>query len=64
MVTEESQLDRLNAIVKFDELVDWMDAWSIQAVYTLYTAGMSFLDLYERLIESRYKKKVEVEFVK
>lgn len=64
MVTEESQLPRLNAIVKFDELIDWMDAWSIQAVYKLYTAGMSFLGLYERLTESRYKKKTEVEFVK
>ncbi|HEY81668.1 MAG TPA: EVE domain-containing protein [Dehalococcoidia bacterium] len=63
MVMEESQLDRLNAIVKFDELIDWMDAWSIQAVYKLYTAGMSFLDLYERLTESRYKKKTEVEVV-
>jgi len=63
MVIEEGQLKRLNAIIKFDELVDWMEAWSIQAVYQLYTAGMSFLDLYERLRESRYKKKTEVEFV-
>lgn len=64
MVTEESQLPRLNDIVKFDELIDWMDAWSIQAVYKLYTAGMSFLGFYERLIESQYKKKPKVEFVK
>ncbi len=63
MVIEQDQLTRLNAIIKFDELVDWMEAWSIQAVYQLYTAGMSFLDLYERLRESRYKKKTEVEFV-
>lgn len=64
MVIEESQLPRLNAIVKFDELIDWMDAWSIPAVYRLYSTGVSFLGLYERLIESRYKKKSEVEFVK
>ncbi len=63
MVIEQAQLQRLNAIIRFDELVDWMEAWSIQAVYQLYTAGMSFLDLYERLRESRYKKKTEVEFV-
>lgn len=63
MVIEQAQLARLNAIIKFDELADWMEAWSIQAVYRLYTAGMSFLDLYERLKESRYKKKTEVEFV-
>jgi predicted RNA-binding protein len=64
MVIEEEQLKRLNAIIKFDDLIDWMEAWSIQAVYRLYTNGMSFLDLYERLRESRYKKKTEVEFVK
>lgn len=63
MVIEESQLPRLNAIVKFDELVDWLDAWSIQAVYKLYVSAMSFLNLYERLTESRYKRKTEVEFV-
>lgn len=64
MVIEEAQLKRLNAIIKFDDLIDWMEAWSIQAVYRLYTDGMSFLDLYERLRESRYKKKSEVEFIK
>jgi predicted RNA-binding protein len=64
MVIEESQLPRLNAIVKFDELVDWLDAWSIQSVYKLYASGISFLNLYERLTESRYKKKTEVEFVR
>jgi predicted RNA-binding protein len=64
MVIEEAQLPRLNSIVKFDELIDWMDAWSIPAVFKLYSTGMSFLGLYERMIESRYKKKTEVEFVK
>ena len=64
MVIEESQLPRLNAVVKFDELIDWMDAWSIPAVYKLYTAGMSFLGFYERLIESQYKKKARVEFIR
>ena len=64
MVIEEGQLLRLNAIVKFDELIDWMDAWSIPAVYKLYTAGMSFLGYYERLIESQYKRKPNVEFIR
>ena len=64
MVIEEGQLPRLNAIVKFDELIDWMDAWSIPAVYKLYTAGMSFLGYYERLIESQYKRKPNVEFIR
>lgn len=64
MVIEEEQLSRLNAIIRFDELIDWMEAWSIQAVYRLYIDGMSFFNLYERLRESRYKKKTEVEFIK
>jgi hypothetical protein len=64
MVVEEAQLPRLNAIARFDELIYWMDAWSIPAVYKLYSAGMSFLGLYERLRESRYKKRTEVEFVR
>jgi len=64
IVIEESQLPRLNAIVKFDELIDWMEAWSIQAVYKLYMTGMSFLNLYEQLRESRYKKRTQVEFIR
>jgi hypothetical protein len=64
MVIEESHLTRLNAIARFDELINWMDAWSIPAVYKLYCAGMSFLGLYERLRESRYKKRTEVEFIR
>jgi len=64
MVIEEGQLPRLNAIVRFDELIDWMDAWSIPAVYKLYTAGMSFLGYYERLIECHFKRKATVEFIR
>jgi len=64
MVIEESQLSRLNAIVKFDELMDWLEAWSIQSVLRLYTSGISFLNLYERLTESRYQKRNEVEFIR
>jgi len=64
MVIEEAQLPRLNAIVKFDELINWMDAWSIPAVYKLYTTGMSFMCYYERLIESQYKRKANVEFIR
>jgi len=64
MVIEESQLPRLNAIAKFDELMDWLEAWSIQSVLKLYTSGISFLNLYERLTESRYQKKNEIEFIR
>jgi len=64
MVIEESQLAQLNDRIKFDELVDWLEAWSIQSIYRLYTSGISFLNLYERLTESRYQKRNEVGFVR
>ena len=63
MVIEEGQLSRLNAILRYDELRHWLDAWSIPAVYKLYTAGASFFDLYQQLTDSRYKERTEVEFV-
>jgi len=64
MVIEEDQLDKLNDRVKFDELRFWLDAWSIQAVYRLYTAGQEFFSLYERLDESRYVDRQKLELVK
>jgi len=64
MVIEEEQLPRLNAILRYDELRHWLDAWSITAVYKLYAAGASFFDLYQRLTDSRYKERTEVEFIR
>lgn len=64
MVIEENQLSRLNDILKFDELRHWLDAWSISAVYKLYTTGVSFFNLYQQLADSRYKERTEVEFVR
>jgi len=64
MVIEEGQLSRLNDILKFDELRHWLDAWSIVAVYKLYTTGASFFNLYQKLVDSRYKERTEVEFIR
>ena len=64
MVIEEDQLSDLNARLKFDQLKNWLDAWSIQAVYRLYTNGRSFFELYEKLQESRYRERTEIELVK
>lgn len=64
MVIEEEQLPRLNDILRFDELRHWLDAWSIPAVYKLYSAGASFFDLYQRLTDSRYKERTEVDFIR
>lgn len=64
MVIEEDQLSDLNARLKVDQLKNWLDAWSIQAVYRLYTNGRSFFELYEKLQESRYRERKEIELVK
>lgn len=63
MVTEEGQMQRLNDIIKLDELRYWLDAWSIQAVYKLYTSGMSFFDLYHQFMDSRYKDRANINLV-
>jgi hypothetical protein len=55
LVIEESQLGRLNAILKFDSIRHWLDAWSIKSVYDLYISGEQFFNLYEQIDESRYK---------
>jgi predicted RNA-binding protein len=63
VVIEEDQKQRLNDILRFDELRHWLDAWSIQAVYKLYTSGISFFDLYHQLADSRYKDRPEINLV-
>jgi len=64
MVIEEDQLDKLNDHMKLDELRHWLDAWSVQAVYRLYTAGQEFFSLYAKLDESRYVDRQKLELVK
>lgn len=64
MVIEESQLDDLNEKIKFDELRNWLDAWSIQSIYKLYTSGIAFMDLYQKLMESQYRNINEIEIIK
>jgi len=63
IVIEESQLPDLNRRIRLDTLRHWLDAWSIRAVLRLYESGMAFLDLYDSLLESRYKERTEVGFV-
>lgn len=64
MVIEEDQLFKLNDRIKFDELRFWLDAWSIQAVYRLYTAGEVFFSLYASLDESRYTHRATLDLVR
>jgi hypothetical protein len=64
MVLREEDLDRLNALMRHEpELRSWMEAWSVGAIYEMYTSGQSFFRYYRRLIESVYKEKSQLEMI-
>ena len=65
LVLKEQDLDRLNLIMKHEpDLRSWMEAWSIGAVYEMYTAGKSFYKYYHQLTESVFKDKKELNLIK
>ena len=61
MVIEQNQVKRLNDIIKFDPLMNWLEVWSIQSVYEMYTSAERFFSYYEKLQETRYRKRNEIE---
>lgn len=62
MVLKESDLDRLNKIMKHElELKSWMDAWAIGAIYEMYKSGKIFFEYYKNLRDSTYEEKTELE---
>lgn len=63
MVIEKDQLRKLNDIIKFDELKNWLEAWSIPSVYLMYQASEQFFPYYNRLVESRYVEKSRIELI-
>lgn len=63
IVIKEDQLDRLNSIIRYDEIRHWLDAWSIKSVYELYTSGARFFELYNKLERSRYEEKTQLELI-
>lgn len=64
LVLRESDVPRLNSIMKHEpDLRSWMEAWSIGAVYEMYTAGERFFKYYRRLIEATYKDKRELKLI-
>jgi len=63
LVIEEEQIARLNAVLRFDPIRNWLDAWSIRSVYELYTNGQRFFELYDSLKEARYREKRELELI-
>lgn len=63
LVIEEEQIARLNAILRFDPIKNWLDAWSITSVYELYTNGQRFFQLYDLVKEARYRERKELELI-
>lgn len=63
LVIEEEQISRLNAVLRFDPIRNWLDAWSIKSVYELYINGQRFFELYDKLKEARYREKKELEII-
>lgn len=63
LVIEEEQIIRLNAVLRFDPIRNWLDAWSIRSVYELYANGQRFFELYDKMSESRYRERKEVDLI-
>jgi hypothetical protein len=64
LVLKERDLERLNRIMRHEpDLRSWMEAWSIGAVYEMYSAGRKFFRYYRRLKEAVYKDKKQLELI-
>lgn len=63
VLTEEDQIVRLNAVLRFDPIRNWLDAWSVKSVYELYSNGQRFFELYDKLKEARYRERKELDII-
>jgi hypothetical protein len=63
LVIEEEQISRLNAILRYDHIRNWLDAWSIKSFYELYTNGQIFFELYDKLREAKYRERKELNLI-
>lgn len=64
LVVRESEMARLNTLMRHEhDLRCWMEAWSLGAIYEMYTAGERFNNYYKRLIESVYKDKTSLQLI-
>lgn len=63
LVIEEEQITRLNAVLRFDPIRYWLDAWSIRSVYELYANGQRFFELYDKIKEARYRERKELQLI-
>lgn len=63
IVIKEGQVRELNDRIKFDEIRNWLDAWSIKSVFEMYQSGESFFRLYENVEESRFRDRKTLELI-
>jgi predicted RNA-binding protein len=64
LVIKEQEMDRLNTLMRHEhDLRCWMEAWSIGAIFEMYTAGQKFNSYYKRLTESVYKDKSSLQMI-
>ncbi len=64
IVIRESEMTRLNTLMRHEpDLRSWMEAWSIGAIYEMYTASETFFNYYRRFIQASYAEKQELELV-
>lgn len=63
IIIKENQLRELNDRIKFDEVRYWLDAWSIKSVYEMYQSGESFFGLYEKIEESRFRDRKNLDLI-
>ncbi len=64
MVLRSADLDRLNRLMRHEaDLRSWMEAWSVGAIYEMYTTGQTFFIYYRKLAEAVYKDKVRLELI-
>jgi hypothetical protein len=65
LVLDQKDMRRLNQLMKHEpDLRSWMEAWSIGAIYKMYSAGKKFYKYYRQMEESVYKDKKELELIK
>jgi predicted RNA-binding protein len=63
IVIKENKLRELNDRIKFDEIRYWLDAWSIRSVFEMFQSGESFIGLYEKIEESRFRDRKNIDLI-
>lgn len=64
IVVDPKEARRILDILRFDEkLKHWIDLWSVESIYRIYTDCTSFYSLYQKFDESAYKDEPDAELI-